>query len=317
MKNVKLLIPAFTLAVASILSLAAQQPTTPPAPDMPQPSTTQPGTSAQPGIPQQTTPGQPDPAQQSASPAVAVPHTSDAPEVNNSELRPVSGELVGKIDTKNAKAGDEVVVKTTEKATFADGIEIPKGSKIMGHVTEVQAHDKSNENSKLTLQFDKAELKGGQTMPIKSVLQSISASAGSNSTPGDPYGSGSAPSSPAASPSSGASGGGSMGNSGAATMPQQGSAPASNPGSTSGSTSATTSAPNGAPQAGTVIAHQGNIDIKTTGIPGILIAANSNGQPFSNAAGALLGAKQNVHLDGGTQFTLAIADANAKASINP
>ena len=68
------------------------------------------------------------------------------------------------------------------------------------------------------------------------------------------------------------------------------------------------------PAAGTVVAHQGNIDIKTTGIPGVLIAANSNGQPFANASGALLGAKQNVHLDGGTQFTLAIADANTHAS---
>lgn len=108
--------------------------------------------------------------------------------------------------------------------------------------------------------------------------------------------------------------GGSTGNSGTATMPQQG-ASASSPGSTAGSTG-TASAPNGAPAVGTVIAHQGNVDIKTTGIPGVLIAANSNGQPFSNASGALLGAKQNVHLDGGTQVTLAIADANNKASIN-
>ena len=73
-------------------------------------------------------------------------------------------------------------------------------------------------------------------------------------------------------------------------------------------------APSGYPAAGTVVARQGNIDIKTTSIPGVLIASASNGQPFSNASGALLGARQNIHLDGGTKVTLAIADANTKAS---
>jgi hypothetical protein len=313
MKNVKLLIPAFTLAAVSGLWLAAQQPQDSPAPDMPQPSALL-SAGQQPGTPQQPTAGQTDPAQQSPPPAAAVPQTADAPEVNNAELRPVNGELVSKIDTKNAKAGDPVVVKTTEKATISSGVVIPKGSKITGHVIEVQAHDKTNENSKLTIQFDQAQLKDGQTMPIKSVLQSLSPAPGSDNAQSSPFGSGSAPSAPTASPSTGAPGG-SAGNAGTATMPSQGSA-ASNPGSTAGSTAGMTPAPSGLPAAGTVVAHQGNIDIKTTAIPGVLIAANSNGQPFSNASGALLGARQNVHLDGGTQVTLAIADANNKASIN-
>jgi hypothetical protein len=39
-------------------------------------------------------------------------------------------------------------------------------------------------------------------------------------------------------------------------------------------------------------------------------ATTASGQPFSNAAGALLGVRQNVHLDGGTQVVLAIADVS-------
>src|SRR5258708_6954084 len=195
MKSVKLLIPALTLAAVSGLSLAAPQPTTPPAPDIPQPSSLQSGSSAQPGMPQQTASDQQSSSPtQSPSPTVAVPNAPGDPEVHNAELRPVTGELVKKIDSKNAKAGDEVVVKTTENATFADGIAIPKGSRIMGHVTDVQAHDKSNENSKLTLQFDQAELKDGQTMPIKSVLQDLSPAAGSDAAQAtSSYGGGAAP----------------------------------------------------------------------------------------------------------------------------
>jgi hypothetical protein len=312
MKNLKLLIPAFTLAAVSSLTLEAQQPTNPPAPDMPQPSSMQSSSSAQSDL-------QSAPDQQSAtptqnpSPTVAVPHTPDGSPVDSAELRPVTGELVKKIDSKSAKAGDEVVVKTTENATFADGIAIPKGSRIMGHVTEVLAHDKSNENSKLTLQFDQAELKDGQTMPIKSVLQSLSPASGSDASQASAFGTGSAPSSPGASPSMGTHAGGSSGstgNAGGASMPPQ--ASSASPGY--GSTTGTTSQPSG-PPAGTVVAHQGNVDIRTTGIPGVLIAAQSNGEPFSNAAGALLGARQNVHLDGGTRMTVAIANAaNNKAS---
>jgi hypothetical protein len=149
-------------------------------------------------------------------------------------------------------------------------------------------------------------------MPIKSVLQSLSPASGSDASQASAFGTDSAPTSPSAHPSTGSSGGstssGSMGNDRSASMPPQ--AGSSSPGY--GSTTGTTSAPS-APPAGTVVAHQGNVDIRTTGIPGVLIAAQSNGQPFSNAAGALLGARQNVHLDGGTKMTVAIANANSKA----
>ena len=51
------------------------------------------------------------------------------------EMRPVNGELVNKLDAKSAKAGDQVVVKTTESVKIADGMVIPKGSRLLGTVT--------------------------------------------------------------------------------------------------------------------------------------------------------------------------------------
>lgn len=338
MKNLKLLMPAIALAAASGLTLAAQQPTTSPAPDTSQPSATlpdvpQPGQSAQPDPADQQTqpapadpsaqqtqptqptmPAQPDPAaQQGSSPTAVVPGATEAaPAMDSAGFQPVNGELVGKIDSKNAKPGDPIVVKTTAEAKFADGVVIPKGSKIIGHVTEVQAHDKTNANSKLTLQFDKAELKGGQTLPIRSVLRSVSPAAGSEGAQASPFAGGTASSgtmgSPASSGSMGGAGQSTPSSSSSANSPMQGAGIAAQPNPGVGS------APAG-PVAGKIVAHQGNVDIKTTGIPGVLIAATSSGQPFSNAAGALLGASQNVHLDGGTVISLAIDDANNKASI--
>jgi hypothetical protein len=58
---------------------------------------------------------------------------------------------------------------------------------------------------------------------------------------------------------------------------------------------------------GTVVARKGNIAIKTTAIPGVLLVGNANGQPFSNASGALLGAQQDVQLNDGTVMVVAIA----------
>src|ERR1700683_4384369 len=57
------------------------------------------------------------------------------------EMSPVTGELDGKLDSKTAKVGDRVVLKTLDKVQASDGTVIPRGSRLVGHVTEVQAYD--------------------------------------------------------------------------------------------------------------------------------------------------------------------------------
>lgn len=278
MRRLHSLVPSVTLAAFCSLTLAAQQ-----------------GSTA------------PTRAVQIAA-AVPVQSTANAPEATNPQLRPVSGELVTRIDSKKAKSGEPVVVKTTEKATTANGVVIPKGSKIMGHITEVQPHSKENPNSRITLQFDQAQLKNGQTVQIKSVIQSVAPAAGAASAgTQDAFGTG-APGAtgmtPAASPT-GASPAGSPGMAPAQTTQTQGSTVAMMNGNNQ---------PSGAPAPGTVVSKQGNVAIKTTAIPGVLIATDANGQPFSNASGALLGARQNVNLDGGTKITLAICETPANGA---
>jgi hypothetical protein len=65
------------------------------------------------------------------------------------ELRLVKGELLDKLDSKTAKVGDSVVVKTKAAVKTADGTQIPKGAKPGGRVTDVQAHGAGNADSRV------------------------------------------------------------------------------------------------------------------------------------------------------------------------
>ena len=306
MRTVKILVPVLFLAGCVSLSLAAQQPAPSPSPSTPQSMPAQPNPGTQPDSPS----AQP---RDTKATAVPVPSTASAPEAGNDQLRPVTGELEKKLDSKNAKPGDPVILKTTEKATTADGVVIPKGSRIIGHVIDVQAHSKETPNARLTIQFDQAEIKGGQTLPIQTVMESVSPPT-TTVHPTDTMNSmGSAP---VANPSGtrGAMTGSPMGASpmGAPSAGGAASAPSAGGGVPTMSAGTEAQAANAAPKTGTVVARQGNVAIKTTAVPGVLLATNANGKPFSNASGALLGAKRNVHLDGGTEVVLAVMETPQK-----
>jgi hypothetical protein len=260
------------------------------------------------------------PDQQSAPPPPAaqssgMPAAASAAPVT---MSPVNGELTEILDSKTAKAGDSVVIKTKSEAKTADGTSIPKGSKLIGHVTGVKASGQGNENSQVSLEFDRAELKGGQSMAIRSELQSLSP-AGDASTSGTPDAmAGSAPGTQA---SSSPSGGMSNPNSPSGAASNSGSA-ASSPTAPAGAQSQNSPAPGAAgamPSAGTVVARTGSIEIKTTSIPGVLLASNEPGQQdprMAQSSGILLGAKRDIHLDGGTKVVIGVASAGASPGGN-
>jgi hypothetical protein len=80
------------------------------------------------------------------------------------------------VDGKKNKPGDPVTAKTTS-ATKSDGkVVIPKGTKLMGHVTETKARAKGESESALGIVFDKAVLKNGQEIPLNVAIQALAAS---------------------------------------------------------------------------------------------------------------------------------------------
>jgi hypothetical protein len=210
-------------------------------------------------------------------------------------MSPVNGELVSKLDSKTAKTGDSVVVQTKSSAKTAEGTEIPKGSKLVGHVMGVHPSG-AGENSQMALQFDHIELKGGQSVPVHSQIQSIAPAGGAAPTSASGAMSGSPPAG-SSNPSASAANGGT----GTSSAPQ-------------GTSSDTGAAPagNSGPAAGTVVAKTGNIAIRTTSVPGVLLANNAPGQQdprMAQVSSILLGAKQDIQLDGGTQMVLGVSAA--------
>jgi hypothetical protein len=236
----------------------------------------------------------------------------------SAEMRPITGELENKLDSKTAKPGDRVVLKTDRKIETADGTLIPKGTRLVGHVTEVQAHEKGHAGSQLGLAFDHAELKGGQTMAIHSTIESVQPSASaiagnSMSTEGaldSPMASGGGAVRDGALGAGRVGGGGLLG--GAANGDVMGtSRVGSDLSSTRGGALRTTgslseNATGGLERGlGGTAQGAGSLGARATGFPGVML----NGDATGSASGMLSAANKNVHLDSGTQIVLGVAAA--------
>lgn len=83
--------------------------------------------------------------------------------------------LTKTIDAKKAKAGDEVVAKTTQEVQTVDGLKIPRNTKLIGRVTEAKAKAKGEAQSSLGVVFERAVLKGGQEVPLHAIVQAVAA----------------------------------------------------------------------------------------------------------------------------------------------
>lgn len=87
----------------------------------------------------------------------------------------LNAELSASVDSKKAKAGDAVMAHVTD-AVRADGeTVIPKGAKLVGHVTQAAARSKGDSESALGIQFDKAVLKNGQEIPLSMWIRALAA----------------------------------------------------------------------------------------------------------------------------------------------
>ena len=232
----------------------------------------------------------------------------------SAEMRPVTGEIDGKLDSKTAKPGDPVVLKTTQKMKTADGTEIPKGSRLVGHVTEVQAHEKGHAESHMGLEFDRAELKGGQSMAIHSMIQSVqpnpnamaAGSIANEDALDTPMGGGAAGAGGGG--MAGGHGGGPLGGTAGGVASATGRA-GSDLGSTAGGAVRTTgnlgsdASANLAHGVGVAANGAGSLGARATGMPGVMLRGDAAG----SASGMLSATNKNIHLDSGTQLVLGIA----------
>src|ERR1700704_6360842 len=97
----------------------------------------------------------------------------------------INAALSSPIDSKKCKPGDPINAHSTEAVKSEGKTVIPKGSKLVGHVTQASARGKGESESALGIAFDKAILKNGLEIPLNNVaIQAIASAEGSASAAG-------------------------------------------------------------------------------------------------------------------------------------
>jgi len=84
----------------------------------------------------------------------------------------LTAQLQGALDTRYAKVGDHVILKTTEAVKQEGRVIIPKGAQLIGHVTSVQPQTQENSESHIGLLFDRIRTDATE-IPINSTILSI------------------------------------------------------------------------------------------------------------------------------------------------
>jgi hypothetical protein len=143
----------------------------------------------------------------------------------------LGAELSKGIDAKKAKVGQEVVAKAVADLRDTNGnLVIPRGAKLVGHVTQAQAASKEQPQSSLGIIFDKVEAKHGKESKDIGLHASIQALAKPEPSPmvqqqepegpSGPGGGGGSPTTGGSQPGMGG-GGRNTGGMGGSSMPQQ------------------------------------------------------------------------------------------------
>jgi len=84
----------------------------------------------------------------------------------------ITGELQNTIDVRKAKVGDQVILRTTQAIKSGGRTVVGKGSRLVGHVTEVAQKGKGNGESRVGILFDHLG-RGSLEVPISATITSI------------------------------------------------------------------------------------------------------------------------------------------------
>jgi hypothetical protein len=96
----------------------------------------------------------------------------------NASLSGVNSRLDRALDSRSAKPGEAVEAKLDSSVKTADGVDLPRGTELLGKVDRVQASEGHGPSS-LSLVFTAAQLKDGKQIPVKvTVVSAFPASDG-------------------------------------------------------------------------------------------------------------------------------------------
>jgi hypothetical protein len=102
------------------------------------------------------------PAPAGAGPTKVVRHYGSFP-----------AKVIKTLDSSKLKEGDPVEVATAGSFKLPDGALVPKGSKLIGHVTVAKAVSKGDAQSELVIAFDKLNIANGKQLAIMGIVQAV------------------------------------------------------------------------------------------------------------------------------------------------
>ena len=245
----------------------------------------------------------PPPTSPQSSGQSATPSESTPSEASLTSGTVVNAKLDSSVDSKKAKAGTEVMADTTEAVKSTDGRTVlPKGTKLIGHVTEATTKNDGSNQSTLAIQFDKAKLKNGQEMPLTGLqIQAIAAPGHEANTYGSDTERNTTPNTSPGAPANNPSMAGSRGARPEGTTPTQNTQPFPSTSSQANGTAGQGEANSAGPlPAGTRGVY---------GIEGVRIASARSDQGTM-----LTSTNKNVHLDSGTRLLLVVQPQNGAGS---
>src|SRR5664279_810919 len=107
---------------------------------------------------------------QTPAPSAAPPATTQAAAQFDNRIFAEFDKLV---HVKRVKVGDTVTAHLTAPTKMRDGTELPKGSKLVGTITEIKVKSDNEGPSKLGLLFTKVVPKNGAEIPVQVALVTV------------------------------------------------------------------------------------------------------------------------------------------------
>jgi hypothetical protein len=226
--------------------------------------------------------------------------------------------LSSPVDSKKSKPGDPVTARTAESVKSEGKTVLPKGTKLVGHVTQASARAKGDTESALAISFDRAILKNGQEVPLNIAIQAMaSAQTAASDADLDTMAGGSAAGSGMAAgrgtvgglTSTAGSAAGSIRNTAGTVASAGDTAVTSSVNSTTGVASTSRGAVGGLNASGQLTSNSRGV----FSMDGLTL----NSVATSNTQGSMItSAGKNVHLNSGTRM-LMVTQATASATPNP
>ena len=85
----------------------------------------------------------------------------------------ILAELAKSLDAKKARANDKIEARVTMDVLAHGEIVIPRGTRIIGHVTNARVRTNEVSESLVEIAFDRVVLKNGRELPLRATIQAV------------------------------------------------------------------------------------------------------------------------------------------------